>query len=209
MPASYHHATEPVDRHCDGGSSAVRMVVCRGMPRKQEISYAGLNNSARALEKKIMCSSEHRLLGQRADKSVAYTDETKSRDQRATCSWVQERLLSYTHDEDERPNIPAHVHAHLFDSDRPSKSIPVDVTIEYLGTKSRFLVITLGSQVLATFQLSALTISRVWNVQSSTERIVALTVPDCGPDQSEAVHLKLDCYESLDELSRMTGFNLE
>ena len=181
----------------------------RDMPQQQETSFAELNNTARALEKKTSGSAEDHPLGHSARKSFDYTDEVPSRDQCAT--WVQEPrgLLSYSHDEDARPEIPARVHAHVFDSDRPSKLLPVDLTIEARGANGRFLVITRRSQVLATFQLSALRISRVWNVKSATERIVALTVPDCGPDEGDAVHLRLDSYESLDQLSRMTGFHLE
>ena len=200
MPARCHQcAAESLDRHCDSGCPALR-----GMPQQQ---FQGFNNAARAVEKKISGSAEDHPLGHSARKSFDYTDEVPARDQCAT--WVQERLLSYSHDEDARPEIPARVHARVLDPDRPSKSLPVDLTIQARGASGRFLVITLRSQVLATFQLSALRISRVWNVKSSTERIVALTVPDCGPDEGDAVHLRLDCYESLDQLSRMTGFHLE
>ena len=134
------------------------------------------------------------------------------------CGVPGRRLLTYNTELDaghiSEPQVfpeRSSVRAHLCDPDKPSKSVAVSVSIDVGGDRNRYLVVSIGPRVLASFDFGALQISRCWGAKCSTDRIVTLTVPDCELfcGEIDAVYLKLNCYQSLERLSRMTGFDLD
>ena len=100
------------------------------------------------------------------------------------------------------------VHAHIVDR-HASTSVAVIACIQLHSNAQRHFVIKSGPKVLASFPCEAIKITRFWGVKSSIERFVAITPPDSDPDGVDAAYLKLDSWESLRNLSRMTGFDLE
>lgn len=100
------------------------------------------------------------------------------------------------------------VRAHIVDH-HVSTSVAVSACVELRRNAQRHFVIKSGPQVLASFPCEAIKITRFWGVKSSIERFVAITPPDSDPEGVDAVYLKLDSWESLRRLSRMTGFDLE
>ena len=98
--------------------------------------------------------------------------------------------------------------AHLVD-DHCNTSVAVVAFVETRINKATYFVIKSGGQVLASFLMRTIRLTRFWGVRSSTERIVSITMPDYVSDGNDAVYLKLDCRECLDRLACMTGFNLE
>ena len=97
--------------------------------------------------------------------------------------------------------------AHLVDHEC-RMSLEVTASIDFRSNEPRCLVISSGPKLLASFLINAIKITRVWGVQSSTQRIVAIT-PSSGPDGGNAVYLKLDSRECLERLSHITGFDLK
>lgn len=127
-------------------------------------------------------------------------------------SWSQSRLLNKSDVEDKRPpraKAPSRVRVHICSPDLPSKSIAVFASIELRADGDPRLVLALGHQVLASLNLKALKISRFWGATSSTDRIVVMNIPDCDPNDEDAIYLRLDSYQSIEGLSRMTGFDLD
>ena len=146
---------------------------------------------------------------------TAYSPKSLTAD---NTSRYQARLLTYNTELDEghvseQPGISerSSVQANIYHPDKPDKSVAVSVSVELRSDRNHYLVVSIGPQVLASFNLRALKISRCWGAKCSTDRIVALTVPDCELDCGEidVVYFKLDCYQSLERLSRMTGFDLD
>jgi len=133
--------------------------------------------------------------------------ESSSPDQYA--DWLQSRLPNNKSKRPPRAKAPSRVRVHICNPDLPSKSITVFASIELRADGDRHLILTLGHQALASFYLGALKMSRFWGATSSTDRIVAMTIPDCDPDDEDAIYLRLDSYQSLEGLSRMTGFDLD
>ena len=182
------------------------------MPREQDTLCLG-DDFAMASEEETSNSAHVLLLPDAYDTegfNTRLSPGTKTPCQNAASATSQlPRMTSLNNQHDARRSTPTRVRAHLCDPDLPIKSLAVFVSMELRNESGHHLVISRGSQYLASFHLSALKMSRFWCTKSSTDRIVAMTVPDCDPEGKEAVYLKLDCYQSLDCLSRMTGFDLD
>ena len=89
------------------------------------------------------------------------------------------------------------------------KSLDVNVSVDFRSNEERWLVIFSGPEVLASFLINAINITRFWGVRSSTHRLVAITFRTSDPDGGNAVYLKLDSRECLERLSHITGFDLK
>ena len=184
----------------DEWSSTVRTSNTGALPRALERSSSDgcpLASDALARYDSAPLSGSHEA----ADRGVAAHQRRRSE---PCCSRDFCLAVPPPDDEAERPLL-----AQLCDMEHFQKAVPVMLSVGCGADGERVLRMhhvrsSAKCTQVASLLLSALTMSRYWGIQSSTERVIELGVPGFE-DKVGSIYLKLGSFECMKRLANMVG----